>query len=355
MSDNIFDRLAELLSASGPVNWGLAGELATSVAGDPGTVPAAATAQWTGLVDTASRMLSDASVIELTAPPVEAVDRRSWAAGTLRRFNYLAEPLASKLAADQANPFGPVFSIMVGLQIGSMVGSMSHRALAHFDAPLPPLGAERVRFAEPNVADFIASHDLEAQQARLWIAAHELVQHCVLRRPALADRLRSLVSTYIGGLELDESALPFEGLESGFDPERISQMVQDPSFLTGMFTGPRQAEDLAEIRAFFATVEGYTGHLLDSLDTNLMPELGRIREAVERRRATPSQGEVMLQRMLGIELRRVDARRGIQFFAEIDRRYGPEVAETVFEGGEAMPTDGELDDPVGWAARTLLT
>ena len=354
MSDNIFDRLAELLSSSGPVNWGLAGELGTSVAGDPGEVPEGAAVLWEGLAETASRTLAPFSVVDLTPPPVEAVDRRTWTGSTLKQFDYLAEPLAAKLGADEGNPFLPVFSIMVGLQIGSMVGSISHRTLANFDSALPPLGSRRLRFVAPNITDFVDSHDLDQTQTHFWIAAHELVQHRLLSQAGVGDRFRTLMKTYIDGLELDPEALPLGGIEAGFDPEQIGQLMQDPSFLTGMFTGPHQEEDLADIRAFVATVEGYTAYLLDSVDQNLLPQLPRIREAVDRRRATPSQGEVFLQKMLGIEIRRPDYRVGSQFFAEIDRRYGSQSAGTVFAGGEAMPTLAELGDPVGWAARTLL-
>ena len=355
MSDNIFDRLAELLAASGPVNWGLAGELCMSVAGDPGTVPAGEAAHWEGLVDTASRMLGPASAVDLTPPPVEVLDRREWTGAALRHYDYLAEPLAAKLGAGEANPFLPVFSIMVGLQIGSMVGSISHRTLANFDSALPPLGSGPVRFVAPNIAEFTDGHDLDREQAHLWIAAHELVQHRVIESPGISERFRSLMRVYIDGLELDPEGLPLDGIESGFDPERIGQMMQDPSFLTGMFTGPNQDEDLAGIRAFLAAVEGYVAYLLDSVDPNLLPQLPRIREAVDRRRATPSQGEDFLQKMLGIELKRPDYRAGAQFFAEINRRYGSDAGSTVFEGGDAMPTLAELSDPVGWAARTLLS
>jgi len=354
VSDNLFDRLAELLSASGPVNWGLAGELGGSVAGDPGTVPDGSLEHWTGLVETASRILSDSSAVDLSPPPVTSLDRREWTGRSMQEFDYLAEPLGSKLASDQDSPFTPMFSIMVGLQIGSMVGSISHRALANFDAALPPVGAGQLRFLAPNVTEFTESHDLEPQQAHLWIAAHELVQARLLGKPAIAARFRSLVGTYLEGLELNPDALPFDGIEAGFDPEKLGQMVQDPAFLTGIFTGPHQAEDLADIQAFLAMVEGYVDHLLNQLDPQLMPQLPRIREAVDRRRATPSQGEVLLQKMLGIELRRPEYRTGASFFEEIERRWGSEATVNVWSDEDKVPTAKELTDPVAWAARTLL-
>jgi putative hydrolase len=355
VSDNIFDRLAELLSSPGSVNWAIAGELGSSVAGEPGVVAEGALGYWEGLVDTASRMLGDASTVDLTPPPIHALNRRDWTTRTIPGFAYLAEPLAATLGKDQSNPFGPIFSIMVGLQIGSMVGSMSHRALANFDSALPPLESSSLQFVTPNIAEFTESHDLDPAQAHLWVAAHELVQNRLISLPDVAGRFQSLVDTYVGGLELDQNALPFEGIEAGLDPDRLGQMMQDPSFLTGLFTGPHQAEDLARIQAFLAVVEGYVGYLLNRLDANLMPQLALIREAVDRRRATPSQGEIFLQKLLGIELRRPEYRTGTEFFEDVERRWGPAATATVWAGADALPSSEELADPVAWAARTLLS
>ena len=353
MSDNIFDRLAELLSSPGNVNWALAKELGSSVAGEPGTVAAGAVAHWQGLADTASRMLGEASIIDLTPPPVAALNRRDWTTQTIPGFGYLAEPLAATLSDDESNPFAPVFSIMVGLQIGSMVGSLSHRALANFDSALPPLESASLSFVTPNITEFTEAHDLDPAQAHLWVAAHELVQNRLLVRPAVLGRIRSLVETYVTGLELNQDAMP--GIEASLDPDQLGQMLQDPSFLTGMFTGPHQADDLANIQAFLAIIEGYVGYLLNRLDPKLMPQLARIREAVDRRRATPSQGEVFLQKMLGIELRRPEYRTGTEFFEDIERRWGPEATAAVWAGPDTFPDVTELADPVAWAARTLLS
>lgn len=355
MSDNIFDRLAELLSSPGNVNWAIAGEIGSSVAGEPGVVAEGAVAYWQGLVDTASRMLGETSTVDLTPPPVVALNRRDWTTHTIPGFAYLAEPLAATLSDDQSNPFAPVFSIMIGLQIGSMVGSMSHRALANFDSALPPLDSANLRFVTANIAEFTEAHDLDPAQAHLWVAAHELVQNRLLIQPDVAGRIRSLVDTYVSGLELNQDAMPFEGIEAGLDPDRLGQMMQDPSFLTGMFTGPHQADDLARIQAFLATVEGYVGYLLNHLEPKLMPQLARIREAVDRRRATPSQGEVFLQKMLGIELRPPEYRTGTEFFEDVERRWGPEATATVWAGPDNFPDAEELADPVAWAARTLLS
>ena len=256
MTDNIFDRLAELLASSGPVNWELARELGSSVAGEPGIVPAGADGYWHGLVDTVQRVLAPHAAQDLVSLPVAVQDRRTWTTSTISNFDYLAEPLAAKLTDGQDGPFAPILSIMVGLQIGSMVGSTSHRTLANFDSALPPLGVSHLGFVVPNIVEFTESHDLDPEQAHFWMAAHELVQAQLLGTGEMSAKLRRLVKTYIDGLELDPDSMPFDGTEAGLDPERIGQMLQDPSFLTDMFTGPDQAADLADIQTFLAVVEG---------------------------------------------------------------------------------------------------
>lgn len=352
MTDNIFDRLAELLSSPGPVNWGIAAELGTSVAGESIAVDATATGHWSDYVDTARRFLPAEAGVD--PADVRVVDRRTWTAENVQAFAYVAEPLAAKLTDMPGLPIPGMFSIMVGMQVGSMTGSLSQRLLGNFDAILPPLSPGKLYFVVPNIGDFTRDHELDPSQVDLWLAIHELVHASLLSRPAVTDTLKRLVGDYVGGLELNLDGLPLQGLESGFDPESLAQTLQDPNFLSGMFTGPHQQADLAEIQAFLALLEGYTDFLLDQLEPNLIPQLPQLREAVDRRKAAPSQGEQFLQRLLGIELQRPLYRAGPAFFTEISTRWGPESVSTVWETAESVPRASELEDPVAWAARVLL-
>lgn len=45
---------------------------------------------------------------------------------------------------------------------------------------------------------------------------------------------------------------------------------------------------------------------------------------------------------------------GLEFCRQIERRFGVEAIDGIWDGPESLPTFAELTDPVGWAARVLL-
>ena len=356
MTDNIFDRLAELLSSSESVNWELAAELGTSIAGDDEGRPPESDAHWNEYVETARHFLLDVPGLRPKADlRVNVVDRRQWTASQVRGFEYLATPLADKLREDPTNPMGALFSILVGLQVGSMAGSLSQRVVGNFEAALPPLSPGGLWFVAPNIAEFSADHGLDSKQIDLWIALNELVHASIFAMPGTPQRLRNVISTYINDLEFNPGALPMDPMDEGFDPEELGRIVQDPSFLTDLFTGTHREEHLAEIQAFVGLVEGFPRYVLSSLDPHLLPALPALQEAIDRRRATPSAGEQFLQRLLGIELDGPLNRAAAEFFAEIEQRWGPESIARIWSSGDSFPLANELQDPVAWAARVLLS
>ncbi len=104
-----------------------------------------------------------------------------------------------------------------------------------------------------------------------------------------------------------------------------------------------------------AAVEGFPVYVLSSLDPQLLPELPALQEAIDRRRVTPSAGEQFLQKLLGIELDGPLHRAAAEFFAEIERRWGPEAIARMWASADSFPQAKELGDPVAWAARALLS
>lgn len=354
MTDNIFDRLRKLLETSGPVNWDLAREIAESVAGDAEPVEPWVAEELEELTHTAALRVAAATPLAASPGTVRALDRRGWAAASVTGYAYLAEPLAERMSGAAGDPLlaqlGPA---MLGMQMGSMVGAMSHRVLATFDAGLPPVGAGIPTFVVPNVEGFAAEHGLDVRQARLWIALHEVVHHAEMALPWVRPHLGGLVARFVDGLQLDPASLE-ERLGGIEDPERLQRLFEDPSGLTGLLAGPDQEPVLAEIRAFMALLEGYAEFLLERSATGMLPDGGRLREAIDRRRAEPSAGEQVLQRMLGLDLEHHRYRRGAAFCNEVARRWGEDTLHRVWEGPDLLPTEDELEDTVGWAARVLL-
>lgn len=356
MTDNLFDRLRRLLEARGPVNWGLAREIAESVAGPAEPVEPWLAEEFVELTHAAARRVAAASPLDPVAGEVRALDRRTWAAQSVAGFAYLAEPLAAKMAGGlegEADPFlqqlGPA---LVGMQMGSMAGFLSHRVLAGFDVGLPVDGAPP-SFVVPNIAAFTADHGLDPQQARLWLALHEAAHRAEAALPWVRRHLAALTGAFVDGLRPDPSGLQ-ERLEALQDPEHLEGLLADPSALSGLVAGPESEQALRRLQAFMALLEGYAEWLVGRAAPGLIPEAPRLREAIDRRRAEPSPGEQMLQRMLGLDLQHHRYRRGTTFCEEVARRWGEQALSRLWEGPEGLPNSAELDDPVGWAARILL-
>lgn len=357
MTDNLFDRLRRLLETRGAVNWGLAREIAESVAGPAEPVDPWVAEEFVELTHAAALRVAAASPLDATAAgEVRALDRRSWAAASVGGFAYLAEPLAAKMAGAEGSAADPMLAqlgpALVGMQMGSMAGFLSHRVLAGFDVGLPVEGAPPT-FVIPNIAAFTADHGLEERQARLWLALHEATHRAELSLPWVGRHLSVLVSAFVDGLRPDPSGLQ-ERLEALQDPESLPALLEDPSALSGLVAGPESEQALRRLQAFMALLEGYADWLVGRAAPGLIPETARLREAIDRRRAEPSPGEQMLQRMLGLDLQHHRYRRGTTFCEEVARRWGEDSLTRLWDGPEGLPNPAELDDPVGWAARVLL-
>lgn len=354
-SDNIFDRLAELFRSNGPVNWRLAREIAESIAGEHEPVEPWLAEEYRELAVTAGMRIAATSPLEPATADVRPVDRRTWAGDNVESFAYLAEPVAEKMTGSgpfesALQPLGPA---LLGMQMGSVAGFMSHRVLGQFDVGIPAGSDAGVAFVVPNIESFATDHGLDARQTRLWVALHEVTHQAEFEVPWVREHFLMLMHRFVEGLEVDPDEIS-RRIESLQDPESLQQMLDDPSGFTGLLAGEGQEGSLHDIRAFMAVMEGYGDYLMDRAAPGLIPEAPEMRQAIDRRRAEPSQGEQILQQVLGLDLEHEQYRRGAGFCEEVDRRWGDESLARIWDGPEMLPTVGELEDVVGWAARVLL-
>ena len=356
-SDNLFDRLADLFRSSGPVNWRLAREIAESVAGEPEPVEPWLAEEYRELAITAGMRIGATSPLDPTGQAGDArpVDRRTWAGDNVEDFSYLAEPVAEKMTG--SGPIGsalqPLGPALIGMQMGAVVGFMSHQVLGQFDVGIPSGEESSISFVVPNVEAFADDHDLDPRQTRLWVALHEVTHHAEFAVPWVREHFLMLMHAFVEGLEVDPEEIS-RRMEDFQDPESLQRMLDDPSGFSGLLAGEAQQGPLEDIRAFMAVMEGYGDYLMDRAAPGLIPEAARMRQAIDRRRAEPSQGEQILQQVLGLDLKHQQYRLGTGFCQEVDRRWGEETLTLLWESPEMLPTLGELEDVVGWAARVLL-
>jgi putative hydrolase len=360
MTDDLFARLFELFNAPGPVNWKLAAEVGRSVAGPAEPIDPQQAEDYRELTRTAQLHVQEASRLDL-GPALEAspVDRRSWTEANLHSFRYLAEPLAAKLGTAGGEPgpldmlIKPLLPALLGLQMGAMVGYLSHRVLGQFDVGLPAAEQRSLYLVVPNVEAFASDYRLDPRQVRFWVALHEVAHQAQFSTPWVRPAFLLLIERYMESLELDPAMLA-ERIESLQDPEELERLLGDPAGIAGFLSGPAQRQVLEELQAFMAVMEGYGEFVMDQAAPKLLPDLPKMREAMGRRRAEPSHGEQILQRLLGLEWKLKQYRLGARFCTEVDRRWGEEALARLWEGPDNLPTLAELEDPVGWAARVMV-
>ncbi len=357
MTDNLFDRLADLFRSSGPVNWRLAREIAASAAGTPEPVDPWLEEEYRDLSATAVRFIDAASPLDAVAAAAtpRILDRRSWAAGAADGLAYMAEPLAGKLSGAGGAPemLQMLAPALIGLQIGGMMGAMSHRVLGEFDLGLPSGTLRSPAYIVPNIEEFADAHELDRRQSRLWVAMQETTHAAVMAVPWVREHAVRSMERFVATLEIDETAIG-ERMQAMQDPEALQNLVEDGAAIPALLSANGGEAELDDVLTLMAAAEGYAEFLIDRTIADLVPEVLALREAVDRRRAETPPGERMLAQMIGVDLKHVGYRRGTDFCHELARRWGDEAVHRMWERPDSLPQAGDLEDAVAWAARALL-
>lgn len=352
MSDDIFSKLFELFDQPGPINWKLAAEVAHHLSGDPEPIEPWVAEEFRELARLAEYRIGEVAPFRIQpADDVLPLDRRGWVEHNLESYADLVEPFASSVAAD--GPIAPLMEqmkpAMVGLQAGSLVGTLSTWSIASFDAGLPqnPLGAMTI--IVPNLANLTEEAGVEAKEARLWTVANEVAFRAVSQLPWIADHLHTLTSTYADAVRIDPTKLG--GMMTiGGDPNAIQDAIEAAGGIEGLIGGEEADEPRRELEAFLGAVTG-CGRLLARRGLGeLLPEFDSITFSRDRTREA---GDVQAQ--IGVGPVPAEATRlGDEFNQEVERRYGQDALETLWSDPSRIPTAAELGDPTGWAARVLL-
>jgi putative hydrolase len=369
--EGIFEQLFKLLQSSGPVNWNLAREVTKSLAGPAQPIDPAVAEEYTELAHVAELRISAVADLPSPAPgELNPTDRATWAAENQQSFRVLVEPLSEKLSSltdtDQmpglpdlgamgsmSSMLAPLGPALLGVQAGTMVGFMSHRALGQFDTGIPAMDHDRPYVIVPNLDDFAIDHGIDHRQVRLWGALHEVAFHRVMAVEWLRGRFVTLIESFYDTVELDMSDLMGK-LSSMSDPSEMQRMFEADEDGVGLLKASSDPEKLADIQAFTAFIEGYTDRVVRIAGAELLPSIDRIEEAYNRRRTEPNKAEQFLQEFAGLSLERWRAKDATQFCEAVVERWGEDALTKVWDDPIHMPTVAEFADPIGWNARVLL-
>ena len=369
-----------LSSSSGPVNWELARQVAIANAtGEGGPDPEPSEEDVRSLQE-AVRIaeLQVAGFTGLDAPSdvalVEGARRATWIQRNLEGLRPLIEPAATRIgeavtrAQTEALPdagsaelmpglsqlLAQMSPLLLGAQVGTVLGSLAQEALGRYDIALPRAGgAHEVEFVVTNIAAFERDWSLDPTEFRTWVAMHEVTHRFEFSRPWIFGHLRALLDDHLSTLRFDLEGMQrrLEGIDPS-NPEAIQEVLGSEEGLFGTVMDDEQRLKLRRIQAFMAAVEGYADHVVHAVGGRLLGSASRIEEAMQRYREG-ERVDPVLERMLGVEVERERYGQGRAFCDAVAHATDEATLSRMWDEAEALPSLPEIEEPQLWLARTV--
>ena len=341
------------------VDWGLARQIAALAAGrgteeEPPFDAAALSVEMEPAVAGYSRL-----ALSSPTPPAEVVSRAEWASVNLTPLEHILDPVAKRL--DERLSFaGPLAgalrvgaSATLAAEAGLVMGYLSSRVLGQYDVSL--LGAEtdpRLLFVGPNLAGAVRDLDVDADAFGRWICAHELTHVFQFQGvPWLREHMAGLLRRYVETLEVRIEKGSAGGLPSLPDPQKLVSAFREGG-LAALVQSPEQRAVMDEVQAAMSVVEGYSEHVMDRVAAEFIPGHEKLRAAMDRRRASRSAPQRIIERLLGFDVKLRQYEQGKKWADEVAAIAGIEGLNRVWSSPAALPTAAELRHPERWLKRT---
>lgn len=370
----LFRELQRVMSASsGPVNWELARQVgvANAVEAGPDLEPSEGDLR---MLEEAVRVaeLHVGRFTGMAAPAdvaqVHAVRRAGWVNASAESLKNLLEPAARRLtdaiehsAGDQLPPEMAQLSgflrqlspLLLGTQVGQVLGMLAQRVLGQYDIALPRSGPGQLLFVVPNLVALERDWSLDPREFRTLVALHEVTHRFEFAQGWARDRFQELLDDYLSTLKLDVEAMQsrFATLDPT-DPQALQQLAESEEGLFWADLDDEQRLKLGRIQAFMAAAEGYGDHVMQALGAELLGTYPRIEEAMKRYREG-EHGDPVFERLLGVDMKREQYRRGRAFCEVVVEQTDELTLARMWESADAMPSLPELVEPRLWLARTV--
>jgi putative hydrolase len=368
-----------LSSSSGPVNWELARQVGIAGAQDGREDPTPSDLDRHD-VEEAVRV-AELQVTRFTGlepphdvPAVRPVRRAEWVSAAIESLGDLIEPAATRagraieqiaqagaagLPEEQAAAFGggavlaQLSPLLMGAQVGSVLGYLGQRAFGQFDVPVPRESAGSLQFVTATIEAFERDWSLDRTEFLTAVALHEVAHRFEFSRPWAPARFRELLEDFLSTLQLDTEALRqrIQGLDAA-DPEAMQQLMEGEEGLFGTVLDDEQRIKLGRIQAFMAASEGWADHVAASIGEELLPSHRMIEEALRRHREADA-ADPVFERLLGVEMKREQYVSGRTFCGRVAELTDEATLGRMWDSPEALPSLPEIEEPRLWLARSV--
>jgi putative hydrolase len=367
-----------LAASSGPVNWELARQAAIgSIAGAEDPAPS----------EDDQRMLEDtvraaelqiAEFTGLESPGdvagVQAVRRSQWISSNIESLRGLIDPASARIGAaiERSMPAGPeieaagdspganvppemfqkMSSLLLGAQVGSVLGFLAQQVLGQYDIAVPR-PEPTLLFVVPNIKAFEKDWSLAPQEFRAWVALHEVTHRFEFASGWSREHFRTLLDDFLSNVQFDVDSLQqrFDQVDIA-NPEALQSLMEDDEGLFGPVLDDEQRIKLARVQAFMSAAEGYGDHVAHALGKRMLTSYGQIQEAMRRYREGESTDPVF-GRLLGIEIKREQYEAGRAFCDKVADETDEKMLARMWGSAESLPSLPEIYEPTLWLSRIV--
>ncbi|CAN5570628.1 zinc-dependent metalloprotease [soil metagenome] len=377
----IFTRLGQMFSGaggamaggaqSGPVNYDLARQLASSSIGFTAPIPAATTSAISDAVHLAETWLDGATALPAGTTKAVAWTPNDWIDNTLDTWKRLCDPVAEQISTVWASALpeeakgmaGPLLSMIAqmggmafGSQLGQALARLSKEVLTSTDVGLP-LGPKGVAALMPEAVEELSA-GLEQPRAEIltFLAAREAAHHRLFSHvPWLSSQLMNTVEAYAKGIQIDMSGI--EELAQGFNPAAMADPAAMEQLLSqGMFEpkpSPGQTAALERLETLLALIEGWVQTVVTAALGERIPGASALSETLRRRRGTGGPAEQTFATLVGLELRPRKLREAAVLWERLTEAAGIDARDAVWQHPDLLPDANDLDEPAGFIDRII--
>lgn len=377
----IFSKLGEMFSgagtampggsASGPVNYDLARQIASKSIGSVTPVSEQTSGAIADAVRLAETWLDGSTPLPAGTTRAASWTPTDWIDNTLDTWKRLCDPVAEQISAVWASALpeeaqamaGPLLSLMsqmggmaFGSQLGQALGTLSQEVLTSTDIGLP-LGPKGVAALMPDAIESFAE-GLEQPRSEIvtFLAAREAAHHRLFSHvPWLSGQLLATVEAFAKGTKIDMAGV--EEIARGFNPASLTDPGEMEKLLNqGIFetqATPEQTAALGRLETLLALIEGWVQTVVADALGDRIPGRPALSETLRRRRATGGPAEQTFATLVGLELRPRKMREAAALWSRLTQAVGADARDAVWQHPDLLPSASDLDEPAEFIDRMI--
>lgn len=339
------------------VDWDLADRIACTVAGEGPAWLGAGEAELRRESDRAIAIVSDYTGLRAKSeiPPAELVTREQWVDSSLESFQDISSELEKELSQRSQMPSGlgrRFGSLAAGVEVGLATGYLAQKVVGQYDVALfGPARSPRLLFVAPNLAAARERLQADPDPFLHWIALHEgthALQFAAV--PWLREYIGELARELLTKASMDVKASDVLSKLIGLGPRGIVDAVSRGE-LANLFWSEPQMELVDRLTAAMTVVEGYAEHVMDAAAAEMGEGVENLRSSLERDRGSRGTLDQVVARLLGLDAKLAQYRRGKAFCDGVAEPHGIDTLNKVWRSPEDLPSLEEIDDPDSWVER----